>query len=59
MVVPLTETKAEKKTYHCPKCKSEVDNRIHRGIFVKNVLFWLPLRRYCCYGCKRKFYVWA
>ena len=51
--------KSDKKTYQCPKCKSEFDARVRRSSFVKIFLFWLPLRRYACYNCKRKFYVWS
>ena len=50
--------KPTKKVYHCPKCKTEFDARLHRGALVKTFLFWLPLRRYACYNCKRKYYVW-
>jgi ribosomal protein L37AE/L43A len=41
----------------CPKCKSELDNRVPRSFFVKNLLFFLPLKRYMCYKCQRKRYV--
>ena len=51
--------KSDKKVYNCPKCKSELDTRVPRSFFVKNFLFWLPLRRYTCYNCKRKFHVWS
>jgi len=46
-----------KKTAVCPKCKSELDNRVPRGFFVKKVLFFLPLKRYMCYKCQRKRYI--
>jgi ribosomal protein L37AE/L43A len=53
-----TTSKPEhKKLPLCPKCKSEVDSRISRGFFVKNLLFFLPLKRYVCYRCQRKRYV--
>jgi hypothetical protein len=46
-----------KKIYYCKKCKQEFDHRLHRGLFVKTLLFWLPLRKYACYHCKRNYYV--
>ncbi|SDE28805.1 hypothetical protein SAMN05216464_105106 [Mucilaginibacter pineti] len=50
--------KATQRRYPlCPKCKTELDNRISRGFLVKNVLFFLPLKRYICYKCQRKRYV--
>jgi hypothetical protein len=59
MVATLHDlVKTEKKVYHCHKCKSVCDTRIHRGPLVKVFLFFLPLRRYVCLHCKRKFYVW-
>lgn len=50
--------KTEKKAYACPKCKSELDYRVHRSVLVKVLFFWLPLRRYLCYHCNRKYHVW-
>jgi len=50
--------KSTKRVYYCPRCKEETNSRVHRSFFVKNFLFWLPLRRYACYKCKRKFYIW-
>ncbi|MDN5287567.1 MAG: hypothetical protein JWR38_3841 [Mucilaginibacter sp.] len=41
----------------CPRCKTELDNRVPRGFFVKNMLFFLPLKRYLCYKCQRKRYI--
>lgn len=41
----------------CSKCKNGLDERMHRGFFVKKFLFWLPIRRYKCYRCKRGQYV--
>jgi hypothetical protein len=28
--------------------------RISRGLLVKSLLFWLPLKRYKCVRCRRK-----
>jgi transposase-like protein len=47
----------ENKLPLCPKCNSQFDYRVHRSFFVKTFLFWLPLRRYACYSCKRKYYI--
>lgn len=58
MVATLSsETKTaavQKKTYFCPKCKTELTDRVHRSWVVKNVLFWMPAKRYFCYSCKTK-----
>ncbi|MBS1502263.1 MAG: hypothetical protein JST32_09400 [Bacteroidetes bacterium] len=32
--------------------------RVKRGFLFKKILSWLPVRRYYCYKCKRKHYVW-
>ncbi|MVT08897.1 hypothetical protein [Chitinophaga tropicalis] len=43
----------------CPKCKhGTLDDRVPRGFFVKYVLGFLPLRRYICYACFKKTYIW-
>jgi DNA-directed RNA polymerase subunit RPC12/RpoP len=42
----------------CPKCKHGILDRIPRGTVVKSFLGFLPLRRYICYRCFRKVYVW-
>jgi hypothetical protein len=48
---------ALKRTPRCWKCKSTLDRRVPRSTLVKVFLFWLPLRRYFCYGCMKKRYV--
>lgn len=62
MVIPINEKhsfeKKLRKALICPRCKNEVDTRIHRGFIVKTLFFWLPLKRYICYGCRRKTYKW-
>lgn len=41
----------------CPTCKTFTrTERVPRSKAVKVVLFWLPLKRYMCYKCKRKYY---
>jgi len=47
------------KKYVCPICKSELRDRVSRSSFVKTFLFWLPLKRFSCYKCRRKKYVWS
>jgi hypothetical protein len=43
----------------CPKCKHGVlEDRVPRGFFVKYLLAPLPLRRYICYSCFKKSYIW-
>jgi len=54
----ITNTHKE-KTYTCLWCKSELRDRAHRGPLVKAFLFWLPIKRYWCYKCMRRKYVWA
>lgn len=53
----MTTPAKEKKRYPaCPKCKTEMDTRVSRGFLVKSLLFFLPIKRYKCYGCGRKRY---
>jgi len=63
MVVSLNQgensVKTTRKKPRCPRCQSELDARVHRSFFVKHFLFWLPLRRYACYKCNRKVYIWV
>lgn len=40
----------------CPYCKSTSNDRIPRGWFVKNVLFWIPVNHYLCHKCFMKHY---
>jgi hypothetical protein len=35
----------------------EFEYRVKRGVFVKNLLFWLPIKRYQCFGCLKRYYV--
>lgn len=50
----LNVTKVYKK---CPHCKDgQLDTRIRRSAFVRNVLFFLDLKRYACSSCMRKVY---
>ena len=38
----------------CPCGKTELEalERVHRGFLTKNILFWLPLKKYKCHKCK-------
>jgi hypothetical protein len=38
----------------CGKASRAELERISRGFLVKTLLFWLPLKRYKCYRCRRK-----
>lgn len=53
-----TENNVLKKALLCPKCKTALRHRIKRGFVVKNILNWLPVKRFYCYKCKRKLYIW-
>jgi hypothetical protein len=61
MTIPLNSEQGLKATVKkkaiCPKCKTELDARVPRGFIAKNILFFLPLKRYVCYRCQRKRYV--
>jgi hypothetical protein len=63
MVLPLAdEADAQplsKKYPLCVKCKTPLDGRVPRGSFVKKFLFWLPIKRYVCFTCNRKRYVFG
>jgi len=48
-----------KKLPTCPRCKIELDSRVPRGFLIRNLLFFLPVKRYICYRCQRKRYVLA
>lgn len=53
----ITTPDREKKPYPvCPKCANQMDSRISRGFLVKNLLFFLPLKRYKCLACGKKKY---
>lgn len=54
----LPQNMMSRKAHRCPRCKSPLEERVPRGFFVKYFLGVLPLRRYICYRCFRKPYVW-
>jgi len=41
----------------CRKCNIEFEERVRRGFVAKYVFFWLPLKRYICLNCLRRYYV--
>lgn len=53
---PAKITPRKKVTAICSKCKSVLESRAHRSFFVKNFLFWLPIRNFKCYKCMRTQY---
>jgi len=44
---------AKKPKPICRRCKVPME-RISRGLWVKSLLFWLPVKRYECPLCDRK-----
>lgn len=47
------------KIRYCPRCKTGVlYERVPRPWWVKTFLFFLPLKRFKCYRCNRKSYIW-
>ncbi len=55
----IPQTNATKRVHRCPRCKGGIlEDRVPRGFIVKYLLGVLPLRRYICYKCFKKSYVW-
>lgn len=55
-MVASTQQQFSTRSLLCPCGKSdraEVE-RISRGVLIKTFLFWLPVKRYKCYRCKKK-----
>lgn len=44
------------KEYICPRCNVELKHRVHRAVIVKALLFFLPVKRFKCYKCRKKYY---
>jgi len=42
----------------CKKCNAPFDERIKRHRAVKFFFFFLPLKRYHCWSCNSRQYVW-
>jgi ribosomal protein S27AE len=42
----------------CPNCETgQLDTRIKRGFFVRNLFVWMNVKRYQCNSCGRKVYI--
>jgi len=41
----------------CPKCKNFETYRVPRGFIFKTLMPWVSIKRYKCYKCFNKFYV--
>jgi len=55
-----TENEPSKKRHSytfCPKCQTNTGQRIHRPALLKLLTFWLPVKRYFCYSCNKKYLV--
>jgi hypothetical protein len=52
-------SKIKKKyiAYFCPICFEPSHLKAHRNWLLKYLLFFLPVRKYYCTGCKKPFYV--
>lgn len=46
-----------KKKAFCKRCDMELRRQVHRTWFVKNILFFLPLRKYICINCLRTYHI--
>lgn len=42
--------------YRCKKCKEILNIRRKRGLIVKTVFFWLPLKKFFCTRCLKTRY---
>lgn len=58
MVITLSNTKTSNSPL-CRKCKTKLEQRVPRGYLFKSILFWLPVKRYLCFKCNKKVYVWG
>lgn len=53
-------TSGDTNIRYCPKCRAGMlYERVPRAWWVKTFLFFLQLKRYKCYKCGRKPYVWG
>ncbi|MCR8560227.1 hypothetical protein KXD93_21425 [Mucilaginibacter sp. BJC16-A38] len=41
----------------CPVCAHAFHHRVKRNWFLKHVLFFLPIKIYCCSECKKAVYM--
>jgi hypothetical protein len=56
MTEPENSQPAKLKELKCKHCSEKLHRRIHRPVWVKLFLFWLPLKRYVCLKCFKKTY---
>lgn len=57
-VVQMDEQLQDQVLKICPKSKvGTLSDRVPRAWWVKNLLFFLPIKRYKCYHCGRKPYI--
>ena len=45
------------KKYYCSTCKNQFHFRMHRSWFVKNILFFLSVRKFFCAKCQKAVYI--
>jgi DNA-directed RNA polymerase subunit RPC12/RpoP len=45
------------KTIECPYCKANDVERTQRGLFMKVIFFFKPLKKFKCLKCWKYFYV--
>lgn len=54
---PSEELTLVKTRLSCPKCKNFETYRVPRGFIFKTLMPWISVKRYKCYKCFNKFYV--
>ncbi|OOQ60141.1 hypothetical protein BC343_26845 [Mucilaginibacter pedocola] len=51
------ETHTKPLSSKCPKCGKHFHHKLHRSWFYKNVLFFIPYKKYFCANCKKAYYI--
>lgn len=46
-----------KKQHYCKNCNLELNQKVRRPWIIKNVFFFLRVRKYICMGCLKTYYV--
>lgn len=46
-----------KNLHYCSNCNSVLHNRVSRGWIIRNLFFWLDVKRYRCDKCFKYIYV--
>ncbi|NTD97610.1 hypothetical protein G6M26_08670 [Agrobacterium tumefaciens] len=44
-------------SHKCPKCNNPETYRVKRGFLFSSVFTFIPVRRFKCYRCFNKFYI--